>query len=125
MAVDTGIIPNLIPIKVLVQFQRDGVPYQGDFMGQFRRLAQSRIDQLLDEDEGFRNSDVLDEVLSSVSGIGRKSDAGGFEELAADEQMAWVKNTPECVNAAVTAFFRTMRPERYNEKTQKRQRGRG
>lgn len=111
-----------VELKVMVQFaKKGGGLYQGDFLGEFRRLPQDRVDVLCDEDESYRNSEVLDEILVGVSGIGR---ADGTE-LPADEAMAWVKKTPECVNAAVTAFFRTMRPERYNEKTRRRQRGRG
>ena len=41
------------------------------------------------------------------------------------EQLAWVKQQPECVNAAVVAFFRRMRPARYDAKTSKKQRSRG
>jgi hypothetical protein len=110
-----------VDIKVLVQFQGEaGTVVQGDFMGKFRRLPQARIDELMDPDENFRNSEVLDEVLVSVSGIGK-----GGEELPADEQLAWVKATPECVGAAVAAFFRTLRPARYDEKTSKSRRSRG
>lgn len=108
-------------IKVLVQFQKSGGSvYQGDFMGEFKRVNQERIDEFLDEEQGWRNSEVLDEILVGVSGITRNG-----TELPPDEQLAWVRQTPECVNAAVTAFFRTTRPERYNERTSKKRRGRG
>jgi hypothetical protein len=110
-----------VGIKVLVQFQKSGgAVYQGDFVGQFRRVTQERTDDFLDEEQGWRNSDVLEEILVGVSGITR-----GGVEMPPDEQLNWVKQTPECVNAAVTAFFRAMRPERYNEKTSKKRRGRG
>lgn len=111
-----------VDIKVLVQFKGKGnSSYQGDFLGTFARLPQSRIDELMDPDENYRNSEVLDEVLLSVSGIGR---ADGVE-LPADEQLAWVKKTPECVGASVAAFFKELRPERYAEKTSSKRRGRG
>lgn len=110
-----------VEIKVLVQFQgAGGAVTQGDFMGTFKRLPQSRLDELMDPDENFRNSEVLDEVLVGVSGIGREG-----VELPADEQLAWVKATPECVGAAVAAFFKTLRPARYDEKTSKSRRSRG
>lgn len=109
-----------VDIKVLVQFvQKGGSVYQGDFMGEFRRLPQERIDDLLDNETP--NSEIVDEILVGVTGIGRADGSA----LPADEAMGWVKKTPECVNAAVVAFFRTMRPERYDEKTSKRRRGRG
>lgn len=110
-----------VDIKVLVQFQKSGGSvYQGDFVGQFKRVTQDRVDDFLDDEQGWRNSDVLDEILVGVSGITR-----GGVEMPPDEQLSWVRQTPECVNAAVTSFFRTMRPERYNEKTSKKRRGRG
>ena len=110
-----------VDIKVLVQFQKSGGSvYQGDFVGQFKRVTQDRVDDFLDDEQGWRNSDVLDEILVGVSGITR-----GGVEMPADEQLSWVRQTPECVNAAVTSFFRTMRPERYNERTAKNRGGRG
>jgi hypothetical protein len=110
-----------VGIKVLVQFQQSGgTVYQGDFVGEFKRVDQARIDDFLDEEQGWRNSDVLDEILVGVSGITR-----GGVEMPPDEQLKWVRQTPECVNAAVTAFFRITRPERYNERTSKKRRGRG
>lgn len=110
-----------VDIKVMVQFKGKGTAVtQGDFMGTFNRLPQERIDELMDADEGYRNSEVLDEILIGVSGIGR---AG--VELPADEQLAWVKKTPECVGAAVAAFFKELRPARYDEKTSRKRRGRG
>lgn len=111
-----------VDIKVLVQFKGKGASvYQGDFLGTFKRLPQDRLDTLMDPDENFRNSEVLDEVLVSVSGIGH---ADGTE-LPADEQLAWVRKTPECVGAAVVAFFKELRPARYDEKTSSKRRGRG
>ncbi len=67
MAINTGKVADAIEIKVLVQFtQKDGAVYQGDFMGEFKRLAQDRIDVLLDEDEKYKNSEVLEEILQGV-----------------------------------------------------------
>jgi hypothetical protein len=121
LIIETAEEGGTVDIKVLVQFKGKGNSvYQGDFMGTFKRLPQERLDELMDPDENYRNSEVLDEVLVSVSGIG--STAG---ELTPDEQLAWVKRTPECVGAAVTAFFKELRPARYVEKTSKQRRGRG
>lgn len=110
-----------VEIKVLVQFKGKGNTHtQGDFQGVFKRLSQERIDELMDPEESYTNSETLDEVLVSVSGIG--STAG---EMSPEDQLAWVKKTPECVGAAVTAFFKELRPARYVEKTSKQRRGRG
>src|SRR5688500_8600029 len=87
-----------VKIPVLVEFM-DGT--QGEFQGTYKRIDQEQVDKLLDPDEGFSNSAVLDEVLVGVSGIGK-----GDQELPADEQLAWVRRTPECVSAAVAAFFK-------------------
>lgn len=110
-----------IGITVLVQFQMgDGSVKQGDFLGEFKRLEQKRVDELLDPDAAYGNSEVLDEILVGVSGIGENG-----TELPAEEQLAWVKKTPECVNASVAAFFKVMRPARYDEKTSGKRRSRG
>ncbi len=117
----SGTTDSTIDIKVLVQFQKKGGSvYQADFNAEFKRVEQARIDDFLDDEQGWTNSAVLDEILLGVNGITR-----GGVEMPADEQLSWVKQTPECVNAAVTAFFRTTRPERYNEKTSKKRRARG
>lgn len=110
-------------ITVLVQFQNaDGSLTQGDFKGTFKRVEQRRVDDMAGagDDAPWTNSEVLDEVLVGVSGI-----SDGTTELPADEQLAWVKQTPECVNAAVAAFFKAMRAERYVEKTSSKRRSRG
>lgn len=106
-----------VEIPVLVEFM-DG--YQGDFKGTFNRVSQERLDALLEPDANYQNSELLDELLVGVSGI-----SDGTGELPADEQLTWVKATPECVNAAVTAFFTRMRPARYDGKTSKSRRSRG
>lgn len=108
-----------VQIVVLVEFM-DG--YQGDFKGTFNRLPQERLDELADPDAGYSNSEVVDEILVGVSGIAAGTPP---QELPADEQLAWVKQQPECVNAAVAAFFSRMRPARYAGKTSKKQRSRG
>lgn len=110
-----------VQIKVLVRFKGQGNSYtEGDFLGTFKRIDQERIEELMDPEEGYSNSDLLDEVLVSVSGIGR-----GDQELSPDEQLAWVKKTPECVNAAVVAFFKEFRPARYEQRTSSKRRSRG
>lgn len=118
---DTEKVKDRLVIAVLVQFATDTAAIvQGEFKGEFKRLPQERIDHLLDSEENYRVSEVIDEILVGVSGIGK-----GGTEMPAAEQLEWVKATPECVQAAYTAFFRAMRPERYNEKTSRRARGRG
>lgn len=115
-------VSDTFEIKVLVQFQQaNGSVKQGDFFATFKRPEQSRIDELLDEDAGYTRREVLDEVLQSVRGIGRTPS----EELSPDDQIAFVKKTPECVAAAFVAFFKAMRPERYIEGTSKKRSGRG
>lgn len=110
-----------VDITVLVQFQgANGTTTQGDFVGTFKRLSQERIDEMLDPEENYRNSEIVEEVLLAVRGIGNKDG-----ELPPEEQLAWVKKTPECVSASVAAFFKVLRPARYDEKTSKRRRSRG
>lgn len=106
-----------VKIPVLVEFM-DGT--QGEFQGTFKRIDQEHVDKLLDPEEQFGNSAVLDEVLIGVSGIGK-----GDQELPAEDQLEWVRKTPECVSAAVAAFFKKFAPARYAEKTSKRRRSRG
>ena len=106
--------PATVDIKVLVAFMNGT---EGDFTGTFKRLPQSRLDELLDASAIVQNSEIVDEVLVGVSGI---ADESG--ELPAAEQLAWVKQQPECVNAAVVAFFKAMRPARYDERTSKKRR---
>lgn len=106
-----------VDITVLVQFM-DG--QQGDFKGTFKRLPQDRIDELLDADASYTTAEMVDEILVGVSGI-----SDGDAELPAAEQLAWAKQQPECVSAAVAAFFKCMRPARYDEKTSKKRRSRG
>lgn len=112
--------PTLL-IPVLVQFATaTGAVVQGEFKAEFKRLTQERINVLADKDEDYLLSEVVDEILQGVSGIGN-----GTTEMPPAEALEWVKKTPECVQAAYTAFFKAMRPERYNEKTSKRSSRRG
>jgi hypothetical protein len=119
MGIQVNKIPLTLAIEVLVQFKAEGnTTVQGSYTGTFKRLPQAEIDALIDSDTP--NSEVLDQVLVGVTGVG---DENG--ELSPDEQLAWVKKTPECVGAGVVAFFRELRPARYDEKTSKTRRGRG
>lgn len=121
MSLDLKRLALTITITVLVQFRtEDGSIYQGDFKGVFKRLPQNEVEDMIDADPPMLNSEILDKVLMGVSGI-----ASDGAELPADEQLAWVKRTPECVNAAVAAFFKELRPERYNEKTSGKRSKRG
>jgi hypothetical protein len=120
---ETDDIPKTVDIKVLVQFQLGGGRVkQGDFMGVFKRVPQSKVAEMFDDE--WSNSEVIDEVLVGAKGIGKKDGDGKLVEMSADEGLAWVRETPETVNAAVAAFFRTMRADRYDERTsRKRRRG--
>lgn len=89
---------------------------EGDFRATFRRISKERLDELLDAENGYTQSEVLDEVLVSVSGIGRTA----TDELPADEQLKWVKNSVECCNAAFRDFFMGMRQADGAEKTSKK-----
>lgn len=112
-----------VDIKVLVSFHVGlGVIKQGDFVGVFKRVPQSKVQEMIDDE--WTNSEVLDEVLVGAKGVGKKDDTGKVVELPDAEQLLWVKDTPECVNAAVAAFFQTTRADRYDAKTsRKRRRG--
>lgn len=116
---DLNRIKSTIAVLVLVQFtQDDGSKLQGEFKAHFKRIEQAEIDAMIDDNTP--NTEVLDRVLESVSGIGSNG-----QELPAEEQLAWVKRTPECVGAAVAAFFQQFRPDRQNEKTSAKRRSRG
>lgn len=107
-----------IEIKVLVRvWQADGTAYDGDFIGVFKKPEQGQIDEMIED--GWKNSEVLDEYLVSVKGIGRTA----TEPMPEDEALALVKKTPECVSAACVAFFQKFAPERYNAKTSRKRRG--
>ncbi len=110
---------KLVSLAVAVTFM-DGST--GEFTGEFSRATQSELDGYLDE--GLTNSELLDRVLKKVSGIGRADPEapGKLVELPADEQMAFVRSSPECVEAAALRFFSAMRQERPAEKTSKRRR---
>lgn len=121
MSLDFERIATTVALTVLVQFRNsDGSLYLGDFKGEFNRLPQAQVEEMIDSDPPLLNSEILDKVLVSVSGIRKDG-----KELPPEEQLAWVKQTPECVNAAVAAFFKELRPERYNEKTSGKRSKRG
>lgn len=107
--------------EVLVQFdQPNGTVKQGSFTAEYLRIPQAEIDELMD-DESLSNSALCERVLRGASDIGRTP----TELLSPEEALAFVMKTPECVNAAAHVFFRSTRPERYNEKTSRMQRKRG
>lgn len=109
---------NTIEIKVLVRvWQADGTAYDGDFIGVFKKPTQDQIDEMIEE--GWKNSDILDEYLIGVKGIGRSA----TEPMPEEEALALVRKTPECVSAACVAFFQKFAPERYNAKTSRKRRG--
>lgn len=105
--------------NINVQFaQPNGSMRQGDFKARFKRIPQARVEEMMDDQ--WRNSDVLDEVLVCVSGIGRRNPQGGVEELPAEEQLDWVRRTVECVNAATSSFFEAMQQGSGGSKTSRK-----
>lgn len=116
MAINAKRKTETIKAVVPVQFHEgDGTVTQGNFTAHFRRISQERIDEMLDANTP--NSEVLEEVLDSAEDI---FDGDARMEPAA--AMAWVKNTPECVGAAVAAFFEKLRPADTGSKTSKKRR---
>ncbi len=116
MGINVGKVDSTIQLDVLVQFQNaNGTATEGSYKGTFRRPSQEQMDQLLDPEQETRNGAVIDQYLVGVTGIGN---AEG--EFPPDDQLAWVKASPECVNAGVAAFLRAFRPARYEGKTSKR-----
>lgn len=114
---DISKVEDTVEIKVLVQFATSrGTTLQGDFIGVFKRLPSSEIDELIDGD--LLPSETAERILTGAKGL---ANADG-KELPSDEALAWVLKTPECVNASIAAFFKAMRPERYNEKTSRKRR---
>jgi hypothetical protein len=104
---------------VKVRFATDnGAFREGDFKATFKRIDKARLDEFLDADAGYTQTEVLDEVLVGVSGIGRNA----TDELPADEAMAWVRKSIECCNAAFRDFFEAMRQDNGAEKTSKKRR---
>lgn len=128
---DMNDVADSFKVPVLVQFaQPNGTLRQGEFKARFRREDPEKLQKLIDD--GVANIDLLfgfkDEgsepfigVLLEVEGIGRSA----TDPAPPAEAMAWVKKTPECVNAACFAFFKATRPERYTEETSKKRRSRG
>lgn len=91
---------------------------EGDFKATFKRISKDRLDELLDPEAGFTQTEVLDEILVGVSGIGRTP----TEELPPEEQMIFVRGSVECCNAAFRDFFAAMRQDSGDEKTSKKRR---
>lgn len=120
MGINIEKVDATIELEVLVQFQTArNTSTEGSYFGTFRRPTQNEIDDILDVDSAWSNSDTVAEFLVSVRGIGK-----GEGEMPADEQLAWVKGTPECVNAGAAAFLRAFRPARYEKKTSRPPRSR-
>ncbi len=111
-----------IKLPVLVQFhQANGSVYQGEFTGEFKRLSQDQINNYLDDEEAYQVAEVISDILVGASNIA----ATDGSDMPADEALAWAQQSPECVGAAYAAFFKAMRPERYNEKTSQKSRKAG
>lgn len=91
---------------------------EGDFKATFKRIDKARLDEFLDDEAGYTQTEVLDEVLVGVSGIGRSP----TDELPPEEQLTWVRNSIECCNAAFRDFFTAMRQDDGAEKTSKKRR---
>lgn len=104
---------------VKVRFATDGdAVREGDFKATYKRIDKTRLDQFLDPDAGYTQTEVLDEVLVGVSGIGKSA----TEELPPDEALAWVRNSIECCNAAFRDFFAAMQQDDGAAKTSKKRR---
>lgn len=117
MGINIGKVDDKIQLEVLVQFQNgNGTATEGSYKGTFKRPTQEEMDSMLDPDNGVRNGETIDNHLIAVSGIANPDGS----ELPAEEQLQWVKNSPECVNAGVAAFLRAFRPARYDGKISKR-----
>ena len=110
-------ITGTAEIEVLVKFPTESGAVEGSYFATVRRPTQADLDELADPEAGFTNSEVLDKYFTRVRGIG--SDG---TELSADEQLAYVKSSPECVSAGAVAFLKAFGPERYAGKTSKKRR---
>lgn len=116
MGINIGKVDSTLTLEVLVQFANaNGNVTEGSYKATFKRPDQEQLGRIVDPDAEVRNIEVLDEYLVGVSGI-----SNGEGELPADEQLAWVKKTPECISAGAAAFLRAFRPVRYEGKTSKR-----
>lgn len=114
-------ITDTFESEVLVQFkQTGGKVIQGSYWAEFYRLDQPTVDEMADWDD-LRNSEIFEKTVKRVWDVGKSR----TEAFAPDEAMAFVKKSGECVSAAVTVFFRSMRAERYVERTSRKQRKNG
>lgn len=109
------------PVKVRFATANGGFR-EGDFKATFKRIDKARLDEFLDADAGYTQTEVLDEVLVGVSGIGKATEGGPAEELPPDEAMAAVRKSIECCNAAFRDFFVAMRQDDGAERTSKKRR---
>ncbi len=81
---------------------------------EFNQLTQQRIDELLEDNTA--NSDVFDEIVSSVSGI-NDDDGKPYEN-----QRAIAASDPAIVAQVVGFFFESTRPAKPGSKTFKKPR---
>lgn len=96
---------------------------EGDFKATFKRIDKDRMDEFLDPDAGYTQTEVLDEVLVGVSGIGKRATPDApLEELPPEEALAEVRKSIECCNAAFRDFFGAMRQDAGDAKTSKKRR---
>lgn len=124
--------PDTFEVKVLVQFaQPNGTVKQGDFTATFRREKRSIVQEAVDD--GLDNGALLFDGWTDRKGAeynGVMIAAGDIgssptELLPADQALAFVRDSAECTNAAVVAFFKATRAERYIEGTSKKRSARG
>lgn len=122
--IEIGTSDDTFTKTVKVRFATNNNTFrEGDFKATFKRIDKARLDEFLDADAGYTQTEVLDEVLVGVSGIGKKPDDGGpVVELPPDEAMAWVRKSIECCNAAFRDFFEGMRQDNGDGKTSKKRR---
>ena len=95
---------------------------EGDFKATFKRIDKARLDEFLDPDASYTQTEVLDEVLVGASGIGKRDTDGKLVELDPDEALAQVRNSIECCNAAFRDFFAAMQQDDGAGKTSKKRR---
>lgn len=117
--IEIGTSDDTFSKTVKVRFAtHSGAVREGDFKATFKRIGKTRLDEFLDPEASYTQTEVLDEVLVGVSGIGKSP----TEELPPDEALAWVRNSIECCNAAFRDFFMAMRQDDGAEKTSKKRR---
>ena len=106
-------------------FKAEGLAYRlqdnttGVLTIEFKKLEQSKIDELFNYDE-TRVSEIFDEVVVNVSGYADEGDDGKPVPMPAELQVVEARKDPAIVAQTVEHFFTRMRRVRPGEKTSKR-----